>query len=84
VNVGRPDIWQNQHVLVHKNNHKIVKQTLVDQFKQRLFELHASNKGRIYSLFKNTLEYEKYFNIIPKESYITLFRFRTCNNRLPI
>jgi hypothetical protein len=53
VNVGRPDIWQNLQILVHKNIHKIVKQTLIDQFKQRLYnELQASNKGRIYRSLK--------------------------------
>jgi hypothetical protein len=83
--IGRPDIWLNQQFIINKNLHITVKQTLIDQYKQHWASLlQNSNKGRIYNSFKHALEYEKYFNILQKKDYITLFKFRTCNNRLPI
>jgi hypothetical protein len=83
--VGSPDLWQNQFQLTQKNIHKQVKQTLIDQFKQNWHdELQRSNKGLIYSSFKNKHEFEPYFKILSENEYRNLFKFRTANHRLPV
>jgi hypothetical protein len=83
--VGQPDLWNNQFELTHKNIHKLVKQTLIDQFKQSWHEqLRTSNKGQIYSTFKENHEFENYFKSLSKTEYLTLFKFRTANHHLPV
>ena len=43
--VGRADLWQNQFQINHNQIHKIIKQTLIDQFQQQWHaQLQSSNK----------------------------------------
>lgn len=82
--VGRTDLWINQNTIVNKSTPLRIKLTLIDQYKQFWHEqMQISNKGRVYNTFETTFIYEKYFNLIPRSDYITLFKFRTCNTRLP-
>ena len=60
--VGRPDLWDNQFLITHENIHKMVKKTLIDQFKQnRCEQLRSNNKGKIYLSLKINHEFESYF-----------------------
>ena len=65
--VGRPDIWQNQSELRHNNLHLLVKQTLIDQFKQSWHDqLLQTNKGIIYNSFKQEANFEPYLTKLPR------------------
>ena len=86
-NIGRPDIWLNQNHLNLKNVHKLVKQALIDQFKQNWHsELTLSNKGQLYLKIKamhiNSLE--PYFKHLNKKETMNIFRYRTANHSLPV
>jgi hypothetical protein len=82
---GRSDIWQNQANITHTNIHLYIKQTLIDQFKQTWHdELQNSNKGRIYSGFKLTHEFEPYLIKNHPDDSRNIFRFRTANHSLPV
>ena len=83
--VGRPDIWENQFNTDLKYIHKQVKQTLIDQFKQKWHsELSRSNKGKIYLNIKENHGLEMYFNILGKKDMLNIFRYRTANHSLPV
>ena len=83
--VGRPDLWQNQHNIIEKYIHRSVKQTLIDQFRQTWHsQIQLSNKGIIYSNFKESPDFENYLKLLPMRDCITLFKYRTANHRLPI
>ena len=83
--VGRLDLWVNQFLIEQKNIHKGVKQILIDQFKQNWHDqLQQSNKGKIYSNFKMTHEFEDYLTQLNRREYLQLFKFRTANHLLPI
>ena len=70
LSVGRPDLWENQFSINQLNIHKYIKTILIDQFKQSWHDqLQRSNKGIIYSRFKETHQLESYtssfnFNIV--------------------
>ena len=82
--VGRTDLWISQNSLLNKSTPSRIKMTLIDQYKQTWHDqMQLSNKGRIYKSFKTSHTYERYFNILPRRNFITLFKFRTCNTRLP-
>jgi len=56
--------------MIHKHVDKQVKQILIDQFKQIWqAQMTQSNKGLIYSNFKEIREFEKYFTIRPKRVF---------------
>lgn len=58
---------------------------LVDQFiTDWNGKLQASNKGKLYYLYKQEHKREDYLTILPKNLYIPLLKFRTANHRLPI
>ena len=83
--MGRPDIWDNQGYTDLHNIHKLVKNTLMDQFKQRWHsELSQTNKGQIYLSIKENHGLENYFQLLNKSEVITVFRFRTANHSLPV
>ena len=83
--VGRADLWQNQENINHMHIHKHIKQILIDQYKQSWHaQLSQSNKGFIYQSFKEFHNFEEYFKLLDEKDYITLFRFRTANHKLPI
>ena len=82
---GLSNIWlyktfQNDNWLKSK-----VKQTLLDKFtEERISKLQNSRKALNYRLYKDTLEYEPYLDILPDKDAITFGRFRTCNQHLSI
>ena len=67
------------------NVHKIIKQTLIDQFKQQWHaQLQSSNKQMNYSRFKENHEFEHYIKSLNKDEHLPLLRFRTANHHLTI
>ena len=83
--VGRVDLWQNQFQINHNQIHKIIKQTLIDQFQQQWHaQLQSSNKNKKYSNFKEKHEFEYYLKSLNKDEYLPLLKFRTANHHLPI
>lgn len=82
---GRSDLWLNQSFAVNRSTHKVIKMRLIDQYRQNWHtDMQLSNKGRIYGSFKTSLEFEKYLTLLPNSDGLALFKFRTCNNRLPV
>ena len=89
VETGRMDIWLNQNNLQIGNRYvsvkRNIKQTLLDQNLQKWTEsLGKSNKGRSYSICKDTVQLESYLTELSKNKYINLIKFRTGNHRFPI
>ena len=57
----------------------------MDQFKQNWHDqLQQSKKGKIYSNFKMTHEFEDYLTQLNRREYLQLFKFSTANHLLPI
>lgn len=83
--VGKSDLWTFQSNINTANLKILIKSVLIDQYKQNWCSLLTqSNKARIYGSFKESLELEKYFSILPMTNCINMFKFRTANNKLPI
>ena len=83
--IGRPDIWQYQNLNLHKNTKDLVNAILKDQYLQDWYsQLQNSNKGKNYSLFKESISLEKYLILLQKQDYQNLIKFRTTNHFLPI
>ena len=62
-----------------------IKQILYDQFLQNWrASLNNASKGRHYNIYKDTVEMERYFVLLPKHLYLNMVRFRTANHKLPI
>ena len=78
---GRPDLWDNQFLITYENIHKMVKKTLIDQFKQKL---QSNNKGKIYLSLKINHEFESYFKKLSRQDYLPLLKFQTDNHFLPV
>ena len=49
-----------------------------------IYNLNESSKGKNYSTFKDRIELEHYLKVLPRNLYLTMARFRTCNFKLPI
>ena len=65
--------------------HKMVKKTLIDQFKQNWCEqLRLNNKGKIYLSLKINHEFESYCKKLSRQDYLPLLKFRTANHFLPV
>ena len=47
-------------------------------------KLNSSSKGKNYSAFKTDMCMEKYLTHLPKNYYLSLYKFRTTNHKLPI
>ena len=83
--IGRSDLWLNQEQNTCRTISKHVKQTLTDQYKQTWSsQLQESNKGRIYSSYKDSHHFENYFKILDSKDVLTIFKFRTANFKLPV
>ena len=83
--VGRNDIWLNQTQNIPNCITTIVKNTLIDLFKQKWQNsLDQSSKGRNYSLIKDEPKFEEYLTILPRSKYIPLIKYRTANHFLPV
>ena len=82
---GRNDLWENQSVNMHTGVHHCIKNILKDQFIQRWNQqLSNSSKGLNYSLYKSEFSLEEYLNILPRNKYLPLIKYRTANHYLPI
>ena len=82
--VGLSYIWQ-QNAPVPLNLHKLVKQILTDQYTQQWNTLvNSSNKGKLYHIYKESIEFEPYLKFLPLTDALSLFKFRTANHKLPI
>ena len=80
-NTGYTDIWINQNNLTSNHVSKLVKQTLIDQYTQSWHgQLNLSSKGFNYKLFKDSITFEPYLTLLPKQQYIPILKFRTANN----
>ena len=79
------DLWENQSVNMHTGVHHCIKNILKDQFIQRWNQqLSNSSKGLNYSLYKTEFSFEEYLNILPRNKYLPLIKYRTANHYLPI
>ena len=55
---------------------------LQDQFRHSwLSTVYDSQNGLSHRIFKDTLEFESYFNILEDKDLTTLYRFRTTNHK---
>jgi hypothetical protein len=85
ISVNRYDLFENQDEITQRNTHKIIKEALINKFKQSWHDdLLTSNKGQIYLSFKESIELEPYFKLLTKKEYTNLFKFRTANHHLPV
>ena len=83
--IGRAELWYHQNTLNTNSLRYLVKQTLIDQFFQKWrSDLNNSSKGVQFNSFKDTIELETYFKILPQNLYINMVRFRTGNHKMPI
>lgn len=83
--VGRSELWLNQNSIQTFSIKQIVKQTLVDQFLQSWHcDINISSREKNYKIFKETVELEKYFTVLPRHLYLKMVHFRTSNHRFPI
>ena len=77
--------WLAQHVPENCNLAKMVKEKLIDQFKQCWFGLiYDSPKCLNYRIFKTTHCFESYINYLPDDLRIALSKSRCVNHKLPI
>ena len=83
--VGRPDIWKFQHNISTLSLNAIVKKSLMDQYLQIWRNKDTqSSKALTYFSLKKEYNIENYLISLPKKYYLSLFRFRTGNHRLPV
>ena len=84
-NAGRNDVWVNQNNYLPNDIKFYVKQNLQDQFNQNWrTNLTMSSKGKNYNVFKDSIQIERYINMLPYKLYINMIRFRTGNHKMPI
>ena len=84
-NVGRYDIWLLQNGKEAALCKLYLKQTLHDQNLQNWHDsLRNSNKGQMYSIYKDNIQFEPYLTILKRNEYLILAKFRTGNHYLPV
>ena len=78
-------IWESQAFLNVKWLTANTKARLLDQFKQ-LWSSNIQNspKALFYRIFKHTLDYEKYLDILEPKFKFILAKFRTTNHKFPV
>ena len=84
---GRNDLWINQYnqQLNSSTLKTIIKQRLLDQNLQRWHaSLNDSNKGKMYSTFKENIKIEGYLTSLNNRDALNLLKFRTGNHRFPV
>ena len=82
---GFSHYWLAQQVPEKCNLAKMVKERLIDQFKQSWFGLiYDSAKCLNYRIFKTTHCFESYIKYLPDDLRIALSKFRCVNHKLPI
>jgi hypothetical protein len=83
--IGMSHLFTCQHIPNIKGLSNIVHTILKDQNIQKWSsDLTLSNKGKSYSLFKDSLNYELYLDILQPKIYRNILLFRTSNHSLPI
>ena len=79
------DAWQNQTSLQNSTVKHEIKQVLIDQNLQHSQSiLDQSTKARNYSIFKQSIQLEKYALQLNKYDAIVLCKLRTGNHCLPL
>ncbi|CAG2256342.1 unnamed protein product [Mytilus edulis] len=82
---GLSFVWDTQYFVNDTWLYTIVKQNLVDQFKQKWHtNVQESPKAINYRMYKENCEFEYYFKNLDDRNIITLCRLRTGNHRFPI
>ena len=82
---GNTILWLNQNNITTKSVHKLIKQNLLDTFKQNWnTQIESSSKGKNYSLLKDNVNLEYYLTNLPKHAYIPLLKLRVSNTAFPI
>ena len=83
--IGRPDIWRQQHTFYLKSLSSYRKKLLIEQFIQSWRgKALQSHKALAYFNFKQELRLDHYFITLPRKFYILFFKLRTSNHKLPI
>ena len=78
-------LWTNQDSQSSEKLHFLIKNALLDQFKQSWSsDLQLSSKGRNYSLFKDNTDQEYYIRSIEKANANVLLKFRMSNTNFPV
>ena len=82
---GMSYVWNRQFFIRNTWLYTIIKQNLIDQFKQSWHTtVQESPKALNYRIFKENLEFEHYFSKLDDKNIFTLCKFRTVNHKLPI
>ena len=82
---GHSYLWLNQKLISVKSIHKLIKHILIDQFKQTWFsQLQNSSRSKMYSLFKENTDLERYLITLPHSLRLTMLHFRLSNHRFPV
>ena len=85
IQVGLPGLWLNNDMYDYKWLKCYIKNTLQDQYTQQWFNiLQDKSIYSNYVIFKNEFIMEPYIKILPKNCAVTIFRFRTTNNNVPL
>jgi hypothetical protein len=83
--LGMSNIWISQTFLSVKWLSQQIKTRQNDQYLQTWRNnISQSSRGNTYELFKEKLNFENYFNIIPEKLWTVIIKFRTSNHYLPI
>ena len=61
-----------------------MKPAVVDLYMKRCLDIQNNSKTLNYILFKDKLEFEKYFDILEDRNLYKFCHFRTVNHKLPI
>ena len=87
VDVGLPNLWQSQDIsnvnITWFKSH--VKQSLIDNFLQGWYS--KVDRDSVYTnfrMFKSHFKQEPFISLLPNNCIVTLLRFRTTNNFLPV
>ena len=76
-------MWLSQ--VAPSNIAKLVKTKLIENYKEVWkLSVYESPKCLNYRIYKETLQFENYFNVLPQDLASPLFHFRSLNHRFPI
>ena len=87
IDVGMPHLWQSQNVSNIKLSvfKSYIKQCFQDIFIQHWYsQMDNESIFLNYRLFKSSFQPNQFFKSLPNDCAISLVRFRTTNNRLPV
>lgn len=82
---GLSNIWISQNFMSESWLKQKIKLSLCDQYRQSWNEdINSSSKALNYRIYKDSIDFEDYFNILSKTDSLILCKFRTMNHKLPI